>query len=214
MSIFRRIRDLLKLLLSSRAARLNLTLLGGAVINLAYVLGNIASAFIYHSVWSATVSAYHIMLIVIRIYILSARRRSSDSNVDRILLRVGVLLLFLDLACALIMIYTVGQGRFVSYSGFILFAFVAYAVYSLISSALAVGKYADHSRPLHYAARSITLSTSLMSVFNLQYSVLSLLGADSRLIGRAVIVGGVAVFALILFLSLRLIKRAVVKPSQ
>lgn len=209
MSIYKRIKELLKLLWVSRAARLNFTLLCGALMNFAYIAGNIASALIYHSAWAATVSAYHLMLIIIRLYLLSARRLSSGgAGADQILLRVGVLLLFLDLACALIMVYTIGRGSFVSYSGFILFAFLIYAVYSLTSSVLAIKRYANDNRHLHFAARSISLSTSLMSVFNLQYSVLSFLGADSRLMGRTILVGGFAVFSVILFLSLRLIKKA------
>ncbi len=216
MSIFRRIKDLLKLLFVSRAARLNFTLLGGVLINLAYIAGNIASALIYHSAWAATVSAYHLMLIIIRLYLLSARRPSSGGDIELILLRVGILLLFLDLACALIMAYTIGRGSFVSYSGFILFAFLLYAVYSLTSSALAIKRHANDNDHLHFAARSISLSTSLMSVFNLQYSVLSLFGADSRLMVRAILSGGIAVFFVILFLSLRLIKKQalVLKSSK
>lgn len=214
MSIFKRIKDLTKLLLSSRAARLNLTLLGGALINLIYVLGNIASAFIYQSAWSATVSAYHVMLIIIRVYLLSARHSPSDKAEKRVLFRVGVLLFLLDIACAIIMIYTVIQGRFVSYSGLFLFAFLSYTVYSLTSSILAIKRHGSFGNRLHYAARSISLSTSLMSVFNLQYSVFSLLGADSRMIGRAILSVGVAVFLVILFLSVRLIRKYYSTPEK
>ena len=214
MSIFEKLRHRICLLWQSSSARLNITLLGGSIINFAYIAGNIASAFIYHSLWAATLTAYHLMLIVIRIYLLSARRRMSTISESRILLRVGILLLFLDLVCALIMIFTISSGSFVSYSGIILLAFLIYAIYSLSSSVFAVKRHSEGNRHLHLAARSISLSTSLMAVFNLQYSVLSLLGADSRLIGRAILVGAVAVFSVILFLSVRLIRRARAELGQ
>lgn len=209
MSIFRKIKNLFLLLLSSRAARLNLSLLAGSLLNCTYIAGNIASAVLYRSVWSATVTVYHLMLIIIRVYLLSARGVSErDEKNHRVCLRVGVLLLFLDLASAFMMIYTIRRGSFVRYSGVILIGFVAFAVYSLTSSIFAMKRHSDDNGKLHFAARSISLSTSLMSVFNLQYSVLSLLGADSVLMGRTIMLGGLVVFSVILTLSVRLIRRS------
>lgn len=209
MNFIKKIKWLIHLLIVNRAARLNFTLLCGVLINSVYVLSNIFSAAAYGSIWSATVSIYHLVLIITRIYLLSARRLASGGDgADRMLLRVGVLLMFIDLVSASMMFYTVSRGSFVRYSGFVLFAFLFYAVYSLIISLNAFRKYKNDNNHLHFAAKNISFSTSLMSVFNLQYSILSLLGADSSLTGRAILVGGVAIFSVILFLSLRLIKKA------
>lgn len=209
MSFINKIRWLIHLIIVSQAARLNFTLACGALLNFAYILSNVFSAAVYRSVWSATVSIYHLILVIIRVYLLSARRVSQKSvNVDRLLLRVGVLLLFLDLASASMMVYTVRQGSFVKYSGIALFAFLFYAIYSLVVSVKVVKKRENDNNHLHFVAKNISLSTSLMSVFNLQYSVFSLLGADAALTGRAILLGGISVFTVILFLSVRLIKQA------
>lgn len=204
-----KIKQIARYLIYNQAARLNFTLICGVLINSVYVMTNVFSAVAYGSIWAATVSIYHLVLIVTRIYLLSARRIAEGNvGVDRMLIRVGVLLLLIDLVSAAMMIYAVSQDSFIKYSGFVLFAFLIYAVYSLVISVRAFKKYKNDNNHLHFAAKNISLSTSLMSVFNLQYSVFSLLGADSSLTGRAILVGGVAIFSVILFLSLRLIKKA------
>lgn len=205
MNVIAKIKSISRLLLSSRTARLNIALLFGVIVNIAYIFGNLASALIYHSIWAATLGAYHLILITMRLYLLYQGRRYSKENFCSVSFRVGVLLLFLALAQAIIMIYTVLQGRFVRYSGIFLLAFLIYSVYSLSISVITLKKHRSDRNNLHFVARSITLSTSLMSIFNLQYSVLSLIGAPSRLTIAIVISSAVAVFLLIIILSLRLL---------
>ena len=119
---------------------------------------------------------------------------------------MGILLLALDVASAVMMFYSVSPQSFVGYSGIILLGFLSYAVYSVARSVLDLKKHRESENRLYFAARNISLSTSLMSVFNLQYSVFYLLGAEFLLTGRVVTVSGVIVFSIILILSLRLIK--------
>ena len=191
----------------SHKLRLKFSLVGGIFLNLLYIAGNIASAFLYGSIWSATLTLYHLTLVVIRIYLLSARGEAKErKNSATVCLRVGILMLFLDLITAYMMIYTVTRSSFVRYSGFILLGFILYSAYSLTTSLLVIRRKDDHRGKLHFVAKNITLSTSLMSVFNLQYSLLSLLGASFGIIARAIFVGGLAVFSTILAMSVRLIK--------
>jgi hypothetical protein len=62
---------------------------------------------------------------------------------------------------------------------------------------------------VQFVAKNITLSTSMMSVFNLQYSLLSLVGASLKIIGRLIFLGGVVVFFVILVMSVRLIRMGI-----
>lgn len=188
--------------------RLNLSLTVGVLMNIAYIFGNIASAFLYRSVWSATLTVYHIVLVIIRLYILtSPRDLLCDREIARVCFKVGFLLLLLDIASAAMMIYSVRRGIYVRYSGIVLLGFLVYTVYSVARSIFYMRKHAGEQR-IHYAARNISLSTSLMSVFNLQYSVFSLLGANFRLTVAAILLCGTAVFTIILALSFRLIGRS------
>lgn len=202
--------DYIRNLLSNPAARVPFVLLGGAIMNLIYIATNAASAVLYRSLWSATLIAYHLILITIRLYLLSAGRRSVDnSSAIQICRRVGILMLFLDLTCAVIIIYSISLRNFADYSGLIFFGFLLFTVYSLTRSVTELRKHKDSENRLYYTARSISLCASLMSVFNLEYSLFSLLGADFSLIGRAIFLSGLAVFSVILFLSLRLMRPSV-----
>ncbi len=174
--------------------------------NLLYITTSLASAFIYRSIWSATLIAYHLILIVIRLYLLSAGRTTSvGSSARDICRRVGMLMLLLDLIAAVIIVYSIRLRNFVSYSGIILLGFLLFTVYSVTRSVSELRKHKNAENHLYFTSRSISLCASLMSVFNLQYSVFSLIGADSKLTSRAISLCGVVVFAVILFLSIRLI---------
>ena len=190
-------------------ARVLPPLIGGAMMNLIYIATNAASSIIYHSIWSAALTIYHLTLIVIRIYLLYSGRVATGDGGRHVCLRVGVLLMLLDLAAAAIMIYSTRHSSYASYSGMFLIGFLAFTVYSLVRSAVDVKRYRDGTNHLYFTAKSISLSTSLMSVFNLQYSLLVLLGADNNLSSGAIFLCGAAVFSIILFLSFGLIRRGV-----
>lgn len=181
--------------------------------NLIYIAENMASAIIYRSSWSATVAVYYALFIVTRIYILSGREfeagvKDESSRVYKICFRVGLFLLLLDLSCAGMMFYTVRFGRVIYYSGYMLLGFLIYTVYSLTNSLVGLVKSEKNKSPLTYAARNMTLAASLMSVYNLQYSVLITLGAGSYFIEVANYIGGVLIFLTIILLAMRLIIRA------
>ena len=209
MNLFDKMKRIYIIPIFSSGKRLSLALFFGAIINLIYIAVNIASVIMYSSLLSATLTLYHLMLIIMRIYILSSARSSlNDRQVSRVCLRIGVLMLMLGGASAVIILYTVSLGKFVSYSGVLFLGFLVYAAYSLTSSLLNMRRHASENNYLYYAARNITLSTALMSVFNLQYSFFAYLGTDSGLASRAILMGGIFVFSMILALSIRLIKRS------
>ena len=208
MKFFNKLLHYARSFFSNPTARVIILLLGGALMNFLYIATNAASAILYRSIWSATLTVYHLMLIIIRLYLLwVGQSRSDEAKGRHICLRVGVLLLLLDIASAMIMLYSIRRGSFTSYSGIILLGCLIFPVYSVARSVSDLRKHRNGENHLYFTARNITLSTSLMSVFNLQYSVFALLGADSDLTGRAILVCGLSVFSIILVLSLRLMKR-------
>jgi hypothetical protein len=112
------------------------------------------------------------------------------------------------------MIYSIRRDSFASYSGLFLLGFLAFTVYSLTRSARDIRRYRDGANHLYFTAKSISLSTSLMSVFNLQYSLLALFGADNNLSARAIFLCGMSVFSIILFLSFSLMRRGLHRKNE
>ena len=175
--------------------------------NLLYISGNVVSAFIYRSIWAATFTVYHLTLVVMRVYLIYMV--SASANSERICRRVGGMLLVTDLAAGVMMICSLRLSDFASYSGVFLFGFLVFTVYSLTRCGLYVRRHGRGGDGLYYCARSISLSTSLMSVFNLQYSLFSLLGADYMITYAGIILCGVIVFSVMLHLSFGLIRRGI-----
>jgi hypothetical protein len=103
------------------------------------------------------------------------------------------------------MIYTIRKGSAVSYSGGVLLGFVIYTAYALSSSILGMKRHANDNQPLQFAARNMTLAAALMSVFNLQYSLLVSMGASSYIIDRIIALSGFSIFFVIILLAIRLV---------
>ena len=207
MSIFKSIWAWILRIFSSRMVRMNISLTFGALLNLLYIFGNLASALLYRNLWSATLTAYHLVMITIRLYLLSAARYSFDeAKIRRICRRVGVLLLLSDLAAAFIIIYTLQRGTQNSYSGIIFLGVLCFSVYSLTSSVFAIKRHRGENRYLHLTVRTISLSTALMSIYNLQHSFFALIGSDSRASFLVILLVGVGAFSTIFIMSVRLIR--------
>ena len=194
------------LLIKNPGRRLNISLIFGIFVNLIYLGGNFLSAVVYRSPWAISVIAYHVIFLLMRLYLVySGRNSPSERKPDSICLFIGVLLFVLDfLALAIIMLTISDIGR-VRYSGFLLFFFLCYAIYSLASSLLGMKKWKNDNNILHFTAKNLSFASALMSVFNLQFSVFSSLNVDSALGERLIYLGGFSVFVLILALSFRLI---------
>ena len=200
------VRKILSLILTNSAFRLSLSLFFGMIVNFLYIAGNLASSFKYRNIWSATLTVYHSLFLVIRFYLLSAKHRcKTESEISRVCLRTGIFLLFLDSAAGVIMLYTIRSGSGVRYSGMVLLGFVIYTVYSLASSVIGMKKHLNDNQPLQFATRNMTLAAALMSVFNLQYSVLITLGASSYVIKRIIAILGFSIFFVIILLAVRLV---------
>lgn len=206
---------LLSLFLTSAAFRLSLSLFFGMIINFMYIAGNLAAALLYRNIWSATLTVYHGLLLTIRFYLISSKRKSIGEQDKRtVCLRVGVFLLFLDIAAGGMMLYTIQSGSPAKYSGIVLLGFLIYTVYSLSASISGMKRHSNDNQPLYFAARNMTLAAALMSVFNLQYSLLVSLGASSYIIDRILIICGFGVFFVIILLAVRLVVKNLPRSSK
>ena len=204
--------NLIYFLMKSPKRRLNISLALGILVNLVYLGGNIVSAVGYRSPWAISITAYHLIFLLMRLYLVCSGRKSPVDRKDTaICLFVGVLLFVLDIFSLAIIMYTISDDGKVRYSGFILFFFLCYAVYSLTSSFLGMKKWKYDNNILHFAAKNLSFASALMSVFNLQFSLISSLGINSLIGDRLIYLGGFSVFSIIFVLSIRLMVKG--RPS-
>ena len=205
-------RDKIKIyihaLVFSPALRLYFSIFLGLVVNVIYIVSNLHTALIHRSFWSSAVIVYYLMFILLRLYLLHARGKD-EHTVLRSCLTVGILLLILTALAGVIIAHSVINDNSSRYSGFVLIGFFIYTVYALTSSLLGMKKWLNDNQPLHFAARSVTFAAALMSVFNLQYSLLTSLGLSEIILKRANALGGFSVFFLIMLLGVSLIFKSI-----
>ena len=170
--------------LKDEKKRLRLVLLGGFSINLVYVLFNLLPAIIYGSIWAAVSTAYYLTVAVLRLA-LFARGGKKRPDGRRLLYRLGVLMLFLDVAVIGMIAYTAVKGRVIPYSGVFAVGYATFTLYSLASSLTGLLRYHSHDSPVIYAARNLALTVALTSTFSLQYSVLTALSAPVSVVRAA-----------------------------
>ena len=204
------LRALLGIMICSPAIRMDMSLVFGLFMNTVYIASNFASALLYRSVWATTVTAYHSLLFAIRILLLNSRRRFElgeigHSHSRQVSLHVGVIMLLIDVSALFVMLRILRGESHTDYSGVLLLGFLIYTVYSLISSVYGMFRWLNDNQYLHFAAVNLNLTTALMSLFNLQYSFLSSLGADSRVVLRVGEAGALLIFCVIILLSIHLI---------
>ena len=195
-------------IIKNPATRLWISISFGVLLNFVYLAGNMLSTILYKSLWSATVTIYHLLFMTTRMYILYMAKDGSKNN-SSVCLRVGLFLFVLDLPAAFMMIYSVRNGADVHYSGLLLLFFLLYTVYSVTNSIKGMIKWKNDNKPLHYAAKNITFASSLMSLFNLQFSLLSTIGLNSDASEKVTVIAGFSVFFIMILLSFRLIKRGI-----
>lgn len=197
-------------IISNPAVRLDIALLSGLLMNIFYIAVNLLPAVRYKSAWSFAVTVYYSVLVLMRLSLLASHRLIGSVGDDAARLytacrRVGKFLLLLDTAIAIIMIYTVIEGRVIDYPTYILVGFGVFTVYSLASSVIGIFRSLRQKTPHVLAARNLTLAAALLSVFNLQYTLLVTIGVKRELLILINAVGGALIILLITGMAIRLI---------
>ncbi len=202
--------SLLLSILESPAVRLDISLVFGLLMNFFYILVNLFPAVRYRSAWSLAVTVYYAVLVLMRTFLLSSRRFADSVGSDAVRLYascrlVGRLLLLLDTAIAAVMVYTAREGKIINYPTYIFVGFGIFTVYSVTVSLVGIFRSIKNPAPHTLAARNLTLAAALLSVFNLEYTLLVSLGVDTWVVALINAVGGGLSILLISVMAIRLI---------
>lgn len=197
-------------ILKSPAVRLDISLAIGLLMNVFYIAVNLLPAVRYRSAWSLAVTLYYAVLVLMRVSLLGAHRLAHSVGDDAVRLSascrlVGRLLLLLDAALAAVMVYTVSDGRIINYPTYIFIGFGIFTAYSVTASLVGIFRSIKNRAPHALAVRNLTLAAALLSVFNLEYTLLISLGVDMRLVTLVNLLLGSLSVALISVMAIRLI---------
>ena len=157
--------------------RAEVSLYGGLLINLLYVVIKLASGIYYHSLWFIALSAYYAFLSLMRFLLLHHVRRSPIgqeylSELKRYRLCSGMLLV-LNLALSGIVTLVVVRNQGFQYDGYLIYAMAMYTFYTMITSIINVIKFRKYNSPVLSAAKVVNLTAAMVSMLSLETAMLS-----------------------------------------
>jgi len=185
----------LSIYLFDKSARFNAAILLGIVVNSLYVIVNLVMGILQESVWQITVAAYYLLIIILRYLIIEDEDTSEASA-----LIVSRLLLIISAPMLGMIIYAVLIGESVSRPRMALPYFAVYAAVCIVRVVFGYLIPSWDSKSLRGVLRAMRLSIALMSIFNFQLSLLSVISVTKavRLLLNFITGGAVAlsIFAL------------------
>lgn len=160
--------------------RTETSLYQGLFINLLYVALKFGSGVYYRSVWFVSLAFYYFLLAVMRFSLLHhVRKRKNDKALELKRYRFcGIILLLMNQALAALVVIVIKQDKGFEYSGLLIYAMAVYAFYAVIASVMSVVKFRKYESPVLSAAKVISLTAALVSMFSLETAMLAQFGGN------------------------------------
>ena len=195
---------LIKKFLDDVMLRTKFSLYQGFFINILYIGIKLFSGIYYNSLWFFALSFYYILLAVMRVSLLNyVNTHKSENDISAEFRRYrlcGIMLLAMNAALAVIVVFMVKQDKGFEYSGLLIYAMALYSFYSVIMAVMNVVKFRKHNSPVMSAAKAINLVAAMVSILSLETAMVSQFGGDDdsnfRQIMTGVTGGGVCVIVL------------------
>lgn len=200
--------------LTDAAFRAEVSLYPSLFINMLYATVKMASGILYGSVWFVTLSAYYILLAVMRFLVLtSARRKHNGADLAAEFRRYrlcGALLAFMNLALSGMVLFIIRQDGGYDYPGILIYVMAMYTFYAVITAVINLVKLRRHGSPVLSAAKAINLTAALVSVLSLETAMLGQFGENDDYFFRMVMTAstGAAVCGFVLAMAVYMIVRA------
>lgn len=193
--------------------RTRLTLYEGVLVNLAYAVVKLVCGILFRSSWLMAISVYYFLLVATRFVLLhhvNQKALGTDLRQEYQKCRIcGIILLIINQALAVVVIFMVRQGKYYEYPGILIYVMAAYAFYAIILAIVNTVRFRRHPSPVFSASKVINLTAAMVSVLALETGMLAQFGSDNDMLFRTMmtsITGGVGctvVFILVLFMIIR-----------
>lgn len=192
--------------------RVKLSLYASLAWNTLYGIFQLWLGFYHHTFWFCSLGAYYIFLAVMRFFLARHTARYSPRERMRSELKryraCGIVLLFMNLALALIVFFMVYWNRTFDHHMITAIAMAAYTFTALATAIVNVVKYRKYQSPVYSASKAINLAAACVSMLTLESTMLTTFG-DGEINARLMLgLTGGAVVALIVTMAVCMIMRA------
>ena len=189
--------------------RANISIYASLAINIAYAIFEAISGYVLHSAWMGTLAFYYIVLSSMRFLILRRKKQTDIHKQWKTYRTCGIVILLLTIALAGLHILNIKQYHTIKYPGYVIYAVAIYTFYIMVTAVRNMVIYRKMNTPILYASKAINLAVALISMYNLQSSMISAFGGNDEFFRIAMSNSvGTGVLAIIVSTSVHMITNA------
>lgn len=164
-------------LLKENTFRTQVALYPGFIINVIYAIWKLSFGIHYKSAWFISLAFYYLVLAWMRLLLIrpfptkeGEPRKKAELKRYRI---CGASLLVINIALTGIVVLAVKKDNGFRYPGYMIYVMAMYAFYSVITAVINLAKYRKYGSPVLSAAKVISLTTAMISMFSLESAMLA-----------------------------------------
>lgn len=164
-------------LIKENTFRTQIALYPGFLINVVYVIWKLSFGIYYKSAWFISLALYYFVLAWMRLSLIrpfSVKEGEIRKKAELKRYRIcGASLLAINIALSGIVVLAVKKDNGFTYPGYMIYAMAMYAFYSVITAVINLVKYRKYGSPVLSAAKVISLTTAMVSMFSLESAMLA-----------------------------------------
>lgn len=191
--------------------RMNVSLYGSLIWNIAFAIFQLFLGFYHKSFWFYSMFAYYVMLGVMRFFLVKHTRKYKANEQTEIELKKyvvsGWLLLFMNLALAVIVFFIVYWNKTFNHHMITTIALAAYTFFTFTFAIINFVRYKKYKSPVYSSAKTISLIAGAVSMLTLETTMLTTFGADTSPLFNQIILSltGVAVIGFAITMAIIMI---------
>ena len=177
--------------------RMNVTLYSSLIWNVAFAIFQLVLGFFHKFFWFYSMFAYYFLLGLIRFFLVKHTRKykpNEQMNVEiKKYILSGWLLLFMNLALALIVFFMVYWNRTFNYGMIITITLATYTFVTFTFAIIDLVKYRKYKSPVYMSAKIISLVAGAVSILTLETAMLTAFGENENYLFRQIILSATGI---------------------
>ena len=192
--------------LTDKKFKSDVKLCQGAIIDALYSVFKLVTGIIYSSVWFVTLAVYHLVLGILRVFLVLCGRKSNKSD-EKLLCEyrhynlTARLLLLLSIPMSGMIVLMVLTNSGFTYPGYVIYLSAMYTFYKVIMAAIDLKRFKKVGSPILSAGKAVNFTAAITSVLGLQTAMIAAFSEnndDFRLTMNAVTGAGVMAFTILI----------------
>jgi len=171
--------------------RINISLYGTLIWNVAFAIFQLVLGFYHKSFWFYAMFAYYAMLGIMRFFLVNHTRKYKANEETKIEIKksifCGWLLVFMNIALAVIILFMVVFNKTFNHHMITTIVIAAYTFFTFIIAIINLIRYRKYKSPIYTSAKIISLIAGSVSMLTLERIMLTTFGTNESQLFSAII---------------------------